>query len=324
MEQDRPRSGSAAKRLANMTPTPPSTNSSSGASPDNAQFRIVRKRNRVPLSCAPCRHRKYVSAASLPSLENVGARLTVVNRLKCNRGHPCDNCTKRGDIPSCSYAAPSSRKKANTSAGVNGTPDGMQNRIDRLESLVLSLMTSGPQAAGPAAAQAVISSGRSASIGTSARASLDPEGDDTINECDGEDSDVNDVAQSIGIMKVDNGKALYASDAHWYAILADVSLWSCETRSSLRLTMCRLPKSKITLPTTRSSTWSRYDGCKPRQRTTHLAQPFSSALHDSTTRPKSSLHFQTRQLPIDWLQDTSTPTIQQCVRISACKVAACH
>lgn len=41
-----------------MTPTPPSTTSShSGQSPDQ-NFRVVRKRNRVPLSCAPCRHRK--------------------------------------------------------------------------------------------------------------------------------------------------------------------------------------------------------------------------------------------------------------------------
>ncbi|KAK4648719.1 hypothetical protein QC763_0014810 [Podospora pseudopauciseta] len=41
-----------------MTPTPPSTTpSSNGRSPDG-QFRVVRKRNRVPLSCYPCRQRK--------------------------------------------------------------------------------------------------------------------------------------------------------------------------------------------------------------------------------------------------------------------------
>lgn len=44
--------------VAVMTPTPPTTNSSTGASPDNGQFRVVRKRNRIPLSCGPCRHRK--------------------------------------------------------------------------------------------------------------------------------------------------------------------------------------------------------------------------------------------------------------------------
>ncbi|KAI1039219.1 hypothetical protein LB503_013528 [Fusarium chuoi] len=36
-----------------MTPTPPSTNSSQGARSPEEQFRVVRKRNRVPLSCYP-------------------------------------------------------------------------------------------------------------------------------------------------------------------------------------------------------------------------------------------------------------------------------
>src|SRR3984957_9783330 len=98
-----------------MTPTPPSTTSShSGHSPDQ-NFRVVRKRNRVPLSCGPCRHRK----------------------LKCNRQSPCDNCTKRGDALSCAYAAPAARKKGSQNhSQSNGTPDDMQNRIDRLEGLV--------------------------------------------------------------------------------------------------------------------------------------------------------------------------------------------
>ncbi|KAI7126653.1 hypothetical protein KC352_g31960, partial [Hortaea werneckii] len=104
-------------------PTPPSSTSSNGASPNNdPQFRVVRKRNRIPLSCGPCRHRK----------------------LKCNRAHPCDNCSKRGDMQSCSYATAANKKRgAAGPTGTNGTPDDMQNRIDRLEGLVLSLMSSG-------------------------------------------------------------------------------------------------------------------------------------------------------------------------------------
>ncbi|KAG9536290.1 hypothetical protein KCU77_g23346, partial [Aureobasidium melanogenum] len=98
-----------------MTPTPPTTNSSTGASPDNGQFRVVRKRNRIPLSCGPCRHR---NARKKPGIHHVPT----------------------------------------------GTPDDMQNRIDRLESLVLSLMTNGTQAAGPSAAHAAINSSRSNSL----------------------------------------------------------------------------------------------------------------------------------------------------------------
>ncbi|PNS18573.1 hypothetical protein CAC42_5112 [Sphaceloma murrayae] len=184
-------------------PTPPSTNSSNGASPDNAQFRVVRKRNRVPLSCAPCRHRK----------------------LKCNRGHPCDNCTKRGDIPSCTYAAANSRKRTGTGAGPNGTPDDMQNRIDRLESLVLSLMTSGGSAT-TAGAQAVINTARNSSLGDtshSASASLEQDGENAMEEDQDDDSDVNIVSQGLGVMKVDGGKSMFVSEAHWYAILANIA-----------------------------------------------------------------------------------------------------
>ncbi|KAF2728274.1 hypothetical protein EJ04DRAFT_449644 [Polyplosphaeria fusca] len=185
-----------------MPPTPPSTASSSaGQSPPDAQFRVVRKRNRVPLSCGPCRHRK----------------------LKCNRGHPCDNCTKRGDTASCTYATPGSRKKSSSSTGSATSPDDMQNRIDRLEGLVLSLMTNGAQSAGPAAAQAAIADSMS-------NGSVDHpydlvNGPESIKEEDeeGEESEVEQVAKSIGVMKVDNNRAVFASEAHWYAILGEIS-----------------------------------------------------------------------------------------------------
>ncbi|TVY17050.1 Pyrrolocin cluster transcription factor fsdR [Lachnellula arida] len=187
-----------------MTPTPPSTTSSSagGHSPD-AQFRVVRKRNRVPLSCGPCRHRK----------------------LKCNRSHPCENCIRRGDASSCSYAAPGTRKK-NQSQGAT-SPDDMQNRIDRLEGLVLSLMTNGAQSAGPAAAAAAISRSQSDSAGSvSYPVELDNDEDDMIKEEDeDENSEVEGVTSSLGTLKVDvdKGKSLYIGASHWHAVLADVS-----------------------------------------------------------------------------------------------------
>jgi hypothetical protein len=97
----------------------------------------------------------------------------------------------------------------------------MQNRIDRLESLVLSLMTNGSQAAGPSAAHAAINSSRSNSLATSIGMPLDPHRD-IIRE-EGEDSDINDVAQDIGIMKIDGAKAFFVPDAHWFAILSDIA-----------------------------------------------------------------------------------------------------
>ncbi|KAF7516545.1 hypothetical protein PCG10_002069 [Penicillium crustosum] len=177
-----------------MTPTPPSTNSSSaGHSPD---YRVVRKRNRVPLSCGPCRHRK----------------------LKCNRTNPCENCVKRGDAASCNYAQPNSRKK-NSTQQVSNTPDDMQNRIDRLEGLVLSLMTNGSQSAGPAAAMAALSGESSAG---STRFSHDIDAEEEGME-GAEESDTDQVTKSFGIMKMDNNKSYYISDAHWASVLNDIS-----------------------------------------------------------------------------------------------------
>ncbi|KGO78290.1 Transcription factor, fungi [Penicillium italicum] len=177
-----------------MTPTPPSTNSSSaGHSPD---YRVVRKRNRVPLSCGPCRHRK----------------------LKCNRTNPCENCVKRGDAASCNYAQPNSRKK-NPSQQLSNAPDDMQNRIDRLEGLVLSLMTNGSQSAGPTAAMAAIS-GDSSAGSTRFSHGIDVEEEGMEGT---EDSDTDQVTKSFGVMKMDNNKSYYVSEAHWASVLNDIS-----------------------------------------------------------------------------------------------------
>jgi hypothetical protein len=104
----------------------------------------------------------------------------------------------------------------------------MQNRIDRLEGLVLSLMTNGAQSAGPAAAAAAISRSQSDSVGSLGfPLDLDRDDDDMIKEEEeGEDSDVDGVTNSLGILKVDadKGKSLYFGDSHWHLVLADVSL----------------------------------------------------------------------------------------------------
>lgn len=101
----------------------------------------------------------------------------------------------------------------------------MQNRIDRLEGLVLSLMTNGGPSDGASAARAAINSSRSNSLSTASDLKLDVEGSDMIqeeNENGEEDSEVEQVSKGIGIMKVDNGRAIFASDAHWYAIMAEI------------------------------------------------------------------------------------------------------
>jgi hypothetical protein len=106
----------------------------------------------------------------------------------------------------------------------------MQNRIDRLEGLVLSLMTNGAQSAGPAAAQAAIANSLN---------SASSDGQFNLNNIDtgmsngapesipeeedvGEESEMENVTKSIGVMKVNNNHTVFASEAHWYAILGEV------------------------------------------------------------------------------------------------------
>lgn len=94
----------------------------------------------------------------------------------------------------------------------------MQNRIDRLEGLVLSLMTNGSQSSGPAAAMAALSG--ESSIG-SAHQSNDLELDEGP-PVGPDESETEQVTKSFGIMKVDNNKSYYISDAHWASVLSEV------------------------------------------------------------------------------------------------------
>ncbi|GAA89263.1 C6 transcription factor [Aspergillus luchuensis IFO 4308] len=96
----------------------------------------------------------------------------------------------------------------------------MQNRIDRLENLVLSLMTNGSQAGGPAAALAAISGNSSSTGSVPNTGDVDIE-DDAPNAP--EESDTEQVTKSFGIMKVDNNKSWYFSEAHWATVMHDIT-----------------------------------------------------------------------------------------------------
>ncbi|KAE8352768.1 hypothetical protein BDV28DRAFT_148725 [Aspergillus coremiiformis] len=74
------------------------------------------RRNRVPLSCDPCRVRK----------------------LKCNREKPCQNCIARDEKIKCKYKGSSVRAQPISHHEEPG--DSMQQRIDHLEGLVKRLI----------------------------------------------------------------------------------------------------------------------------------------------------------------------------------------
>jgi len=79
-------------------------------------------------------------------------------------------------------------------------------------------MTNGAQSAGPAAAAEMLSNARKALSETQAM-----EDDRQTRERHlQEDSDI-ELSRSVGVMAVKNDKQFYASEAHWWAILSDVS-----------------------------------------------------------------------------------------------------
>lgn len=114
----------------------------------------------------------------------------------------------------------------------------MQNRIDRLESLVLSLMNNGDHTFDRVAASSMTthsggthSSGSgggssSASLGDGSTPSHGHHIDADLEADEDEGSDTEQVTKSLGVLKFDQGKnkAFYISDAHWTSILKDVFL----------------------------------------------------------------------------------------------------
>ena len=213
---------------------------------------------------------------------------------------------------SCSYAAPGSRKKHSTTSSSSGGPDDMQNRIDRLEGLVLSLMTNGSQSTGPAAAQRALSL-------QSSSGSMDYPQDVEIDGVEenaaprGEESDTEQVAQSLGVMRVDNNKSMYYGDAHWAAILSDVRTTSFSTLEE-ELTYLRFLKSRITFQSTRSSMkprWRKFS--KPKRSTTLLPKGQLSFLVVQGLHPMRSFlpSCQSALFATGWCLDISIPTIRQ-------------
>ncbi|BCS17382.1 Zn(II)2Cys6 transcription factor domain-containing protein [Aspergillus puulaauensis] len=80
-----------------------------------------RRRDKVQLSCDPCRHRK----------------------LRCDRHRPCGACTRRGITNSCIYAKTSSTPDAQRSVAPRQSAS-LHGRISELESLVVTLMEGQP------------------------------------------------------------------------------------------------------------------------------------------------------------------------------------
>src|SRR5271163_3915037 len=84
-----------------------------------SQERIVRKRNRQPLSCKPCRSR----------------------RSRCDRGRPCSTCSEREEGVFCSYGGSVVTQPVSQIDRRLHQVD-LQDRLQQLESVVSKMLSS--------------------------------------------------------------------------------------------------------------------------------------------------------------------------------------
>ncbi|KAK5206275.1 hypothetical protein LTR47_011004 [Exophiala xenobiotica] len=150
----------------------------------------VSKRNRQPLSCAPCR----------------------VKKLRCDRGHPCETCVKKGDTASCTYGKsplmPSKPDDSlNNNAGDTSNRNKAQERLRHLEQLVMRMVDNDM-------------------TGTSIDApkSSDNDEDDDDFTTVPETTDTNTTASIAKEGQLQHGsiESRYAGSTHWSAILQNI------------------------------------------------------------------------------------------------------
>ncbi|KAM6485755.1 fungal-specific transcription factor domain-containing protein [Trichoderma sp. SZMC 28011] len=138
------------------------------------------RRLRPQLSCTYCRQKK----------------------LKCDRGHPCDNCAKRNQSHSCQYATPTIRSRTAQTRRVTYSSD-IAERVRHLENLVLSLAARNPGL-------------QNQNVDSTAIRVVVPDND----------GDVRALSQEIGTpgtMHGDQTGTRWFDDTHWQAIMDDIA-----------------------------------------------------------------------------------------------------
>ena len=154
-----------------------------------------------------------VSDFRAPPLLRSGAIPTdELRRLKCDRGHPCDQCGRRKQENLCQYASNSAR--GTTSFRKAAAPRDILTRIRYLEELVLSLHRDSS------------TERKRESTGTAETPSATPhpQSDNTTTEIPREEISVSDKSgiESPGTMITDQVGTRWVDATHWQAILDGV------------------------------------------------------------------------------------------------------
>lgn len=150
--------------------------------------------------------------------------LHMACRLKCNRGLPCDACTRRGLSSHCSYAANASRNKAAPSK-----PRELKDRLNTLENLVSSFLSGDaairpevptPSGSATGRGEIVVSTGgENGSVKQGSSLSGTSGGEDAL------------TPETPHLQETVDGQVNYIDPSHWLSILDDIK----EVREHLSL-----------------------------------------------------------------------------------------
>ncbi|KAF7897833.1 uncharacterized protein EAF01_008799 [Botrytis porri] len=165
---------------------PPKDNTEDNLREKKVATKASRQRFKPQLSCTSCRTRK----------------------LKCDRNSPCNNCSKRDLSSSCTYIH-NSRAKISHAQRIREKPKDVQDRIQHLEELVVTLMNQAKCTTAPSK-PTILSVFQSSTI--------KPRG---LSWPD--DAMISESADSIGRISVEDEVQNYVGGAHWAAILENIA-----------------------------------------------------------------------------------------------------
>ena len=130
---------------------------------------------------------------------------------------------KRGEIDGCTYAFPSLHKKNTTSTmnnASNGIPSDVQSRINRLESLVLSLMPRVTPSTVSGAGDSSFARAGQLAKGDTWLPPVTNQGDTSKDEV--EESELDRITKSVGNMILVEDSTVFVPATHWYTIIGEI------------------------------------------------------------------------------------------------------
>jgi hypothetical protein len=185
----------------------------------------VEKRNRPPISCEPCRTRKYATFP-LPQISRRRHAHRQICRLKCDRSSPCSACVRRDISSLCKYAVNASRSKPGRSK-----PRDVKDRLNTLENLVSSLLSGNAVIQSGLLTENELNTEDDENISSSVEQYNGPmkHGSALSNSSGGEDALTQETPH---LQETGDGRVNYIDPGHWLSILDDIK----EVREHLSVT----------------------------------------------------------------------------------------